>query len=362
MILSHKIFQTRSALLRKLYNLLLENKQDLAAIITAECGKPIGESLGEVEYGASFIEWFADVARHTYGSIVPSPFANKRFLVQKEPIGVAAIITPWNFPNAMITRKIGAALAAGCTTVIKPAAEAPLSAVALAKLVADAGFPAGAVNVITCSKEDSPTVGSELCSNVAVKKLSFTGSTNVGKLLMKQCAQTVKRVSLELGGNAPFIVFDDADIDAAIQGCIASKFRNTGQTCVCVNRIFVQDGVYEKFTEKLAEALTSMRQGHGLYSEHALGPVISRDAVEKVTRHVSDAVSKGAKVFFRGETTSSNGHYYPATVLTNVPYSSVIAREETFGPVAAVFRFKTEQQGKVQVQPKLLAIVKCSVR
>ena len=336
-----KTAKERSTVLHRWYDLMLEHKEDLAKIMTLEQGKPLTEAQGEVVYGASFIEWFAEEGKRTYGDTIPGHLADKRIVVIKQPIGVVAAITPWNFPNAMITRKAGPALAAGCPVVIKPATETPYSALALAELADRAGFPAGAVNVVTGSARD---IGGELTSNPIVRKLSFTGSTEIGKLLMRQCADTMKKVSMELGGNAPFIVFDDADLDAAVQGALASKYRNTGQTCVCANRLYVQDGVYEEFSEKLTAAVNAMKVANGLEEGTTQGPLINQAAVDKVKEHIDDAVSKGAKVIAGGKTHDLGGNFFEPTILADVTQGMLITVEETFGPVAPLIRFNTEEQ------------------
>jgi succinate-semialdehyde dehydrogenase/glutarate-semialdehyde dehydrogenase len=331
----------RANLLRAWYNLMVENQDDLARLMTAEQGKPVAESKGEIAYAAAFIEWFAEEAKRVYGDTIPAPWPGKRIVVLKQPVGVVASITPWNFPAAMITRKCAPALAAGCPVVIKPASFTPYSALALAELAERAGIPAGVVNVITGSARE---IGGEMTSNPIVRKLSFTGSTEIGKKLMEQCAATVKKISLELGGNAPFIVFDDADVDAAVQGAMASKFRNTGQTCVCANRIYVQDGIYDAFAEKLAAAAKAMKVGNGLTGETQQGPLIEMAGLEKVEEHVKDATDKGAKVITGGKRHALGGTYYEPTVLTGMTAEMKIAHEETFGPVAPLFRFKTEEE------------------
>ena len=332
----------RANILRKWFNLILENQEDLARLMTLEQGKPLAEAKGEVVYGASFIEWFAEEAKRIYGDTIPQHQADKRIVVVKQPVGVVAAITPWNFPNAMITRKCAPALAAGCPVVIKPATQTPYSAFALAELAERAGVPAGIINIVTGSAKE---IGGEMTSSPIVRKLSFTGSTEVGKLLMQQCASTVKKVSLELGGNAPFLVFDDADLDAAVEGAIISKFRNTGQTCVCANRILVQDGVYDAFAEKLAAAVKKLKVGPGLEEGVSQGPLIDQAALEKVEEHVADATSKGAKVLLGGARHERGGTFYQPTVLTDVTTQMKVTREETFGPVAPLFRFKTEEEG-----------------
>jgi succinate-semialdehyde dehydrogenase / glutarate-semialdehyde dehydrogenase len=330
----------RAAILRKLADLMLANADDLAVIMTAEQGKPLTESKGEIAYAASFIEWFSEEAKRIYGDTIPGHQADKRIVVIKEPIGVVAAITPWNFPNAMITRKCAPALAAGCPVVIKPATMTPFSATALAELAHRAGIPAGVLNVVTGS---ASAIGGEMSSNPIVRKLSFTGSPEIGKLLMQQCASTVKKVSMELGGNAPFIVFDDADLDAAVDGAIASKYRNTGQTCVCANRLLVQDGVYDRFAEKLKTAVGKLKVGDGLKGETQQGPLIDMKAVEKVEEHIADAVKKGAEVILGGKRHALGHSFFEPTILANVTPQMAVAREETFGPVAPLFRFNTEE-------------------
>jgi succinate-semialdehyde dehydrogenase/glutarate-semialdehyde dehydrogenase len=337
-----KTAKERAAILRKLYSLLMENQEDLAQLITAECGKPIFEGRGEVAYGASFIEWFGEEAKRVYGDVIPAPFNDRRIVVDKQPIGVCVAITPWNFPIAMVTRKVGPALAAGCPIILKPAEDTPLSALALVELANRAGVPAGVFSVITTSS--GPRVGTEMTSNPIVRKLSFTGSTATGKILMRQCADTVKKLSLELGGNAPFIVFDDADVDAAVKGAIASKYRNTGQTCVCVNRFLVQDGIYDLFAEKLVAAVEAMKIGAGAQEGNDQGPLINAAGLAKVEDHIQDAVSKGAKTATGGKRHSLGGTYYEPTVLTGITTDMKIAKEETFGPVSALFRFETEAE------------------
>jgi len=336
-----KTGKERAAILRRWFNLLLENQEDLAILMTTEQGKPLTESRGEVLYGASFIEWFAEEAKRVYGDVIPEPLPNRRIVVIKQPIGVVAAITPWNFPIAMITRKCAPALAVGCPVVVKPAKSTPFCALALAELAEQAGIPKGVFNVVTGSALE---IGNELTANPIVRKLSFTGSTSIGKLLMAQCAKTVKKVSLELGGNAPFIVFDDADIDKAVQGALASKYRNMGQTCVCTNRLIVQDSVYEAFSEKLAQAVSQLKVGDGLESETQQGPLIDQAAVEKVEEHIEDAISQGAKILCGGKRHALGGTFFEPTVLIHVLPSMKVAREETFGPVAPIFRFKTEEE------------------
>jgi len=331
----------RAAVLRRWFDLIVRHQDDLARIMTLEQGKPLAESRGEVLYGAAFIEWFAEEGKRAYGDTIPSHAPDKRIVVIKQPVGVVGCITPWNFPIAMITRKVGPALAAGCTVVAKPASQTPFSALALAVLAEDAGIPPGVLNVITGS---AAAIGGELTTNPVVRKISFTGSTEIGKVLMAQCAGTVKKLSLELGGNAPFIVFDDADLDAAVEGAIASKYRNTGQTCVCANRLLVQDAVYDRFAEKLAAAVDRLKVGSGLEEGVTQGPLIDAAAVEKVESHVADAVSKGAVVLRGGARHGTTGRFYAPTILTNVTSAMAVAREETFGPVAPLFRFSTEAE------------------
>ncbi|MEN9759207.1 MAG: hypothetical protein RL676_356 [Pseudomonadota bacterium] len=334
----------RSARLKKWNDLILANADALAALMTAEQGKPLAEAKGEVLYGASFVEWFAEEAKRVYGDVIPSPIAGRRLLVFKEPIGVAAAITPWNFPLAMITRKCAPAIAAGCTVVVKPAEATPLTALALADLALQAGFPAGVFNVVVGDGPAAPEIGKVLCEDTRVRKVSFTGSTEVGRILLRQSADTVKKLSLELGGNAPFIVFDDADVDAAVEGAIASKYRNAGQTCVCANRIYVQDGIYDLFAQKLAEKVGQLRVGPGTQSGVQIGPLIEPAALEKVKTHVSDALAGGAKVLVGGKSHALGGLFFEPTVMTEVKPSMLVSREETFGPVAPLFRFKTEQE------------------
>ncbi|MFT3913144.1 MAG: NADP-dependent succinate-semialdehyde dehydrogenase [Anaeromyxobacteraceae bacterium] len=331
----------RATILRRWFDLLMANQEDLATLMTAEQGKPMTESRGEIAYSASFIEWFSEEARRLYGDIIPGHQADKRILVTKEPIGVVAAITPWNFPSAMITRKAGPALAAGCTVVLKPASATPFSALALAELGERAGLPPGVFNVVT---GDSGAIGTELTTNPIVRKISFTGSTEVGKKLMAQCAGTVKKVSLELGGNAPFIVFDDADLDAAVVGAIQSKYRNSGQTCVCTNRLLVQAGVYEAFARKLADAVAKLKVGDGLAAETQQGPLIDEAAVKKVEEHIADAVAKGAKVVTGGQRHALGGTFFQPTVLTGATKEMMVSREETFGPLAPLYRFETEDE------------------
>ncbi len=336
-----KTAKERATILRKWFDLMMENQEDLAKMMTAEQGKPLKESMGEIVYAASFIEWFAEEGKRVYGDTIPQHAPGKRIVVTKEPIGVCAAITPWNFPAAMITRKCGPALAAGCTMVVKPATATPYSALALAVLAERAGVPAGVFSVVTGA---SGAIGGEMTSNPIIRKLTFTGSTEIGKLLMEQCAGTVKKTSMELGGNAPFIVFNDADIDEAVLGAMASKFRNTGQTCVCANRLLVQDGVYEEFSMKLATAVEEMRVGDGLKGETEQGPMIDMAAVEKVEEHIQDAVSKGAKVISGGSRHDLGGTFFQPTVLAEVNTDMKVTKEETFGPVAPLYRFETEEQ------------------
>ncbi|GLX16102.1 NAD-dependent succinate-semialdehyde dehydrogenase [Pseudomonas straminea] len=332
----------RAARLRTWYELMLANQDDLAQIMTAEQGKPLAEARGEVLYAASFIEWFAEEAKRVYGDTIPGHQADKRLIVTKEPIGVAAAITPWNFPAAMITRKAGPALAAGCAMVLKPAPQTPFSALALAVLAERAGIPAGLFSVLPADAERSREVGGELCANPIVRKLSFTGSTGVGIKLMEQCAPTLKKLSLELGGNAPFIVFDDADLDAAVEGAMVAKYRNAGQTCVCANRLYVQDGVYDDFAEKLAAAVAKLKVGSGTEAGVTTGPLIDANAVAKVQSHLADALEKGARVLQGGQ--ALGGNFFAPTVLADVTSAMRVAREETFGPLAPLFRFSDEAE------------------
>ncbi|WP_019702276.1 NADP-dependent succinate-semialdehyde dehydrogenase [Paracidovorax oryzae] len=331
----------RAAILRRWNDLMLANADDLAAIMTAEQGKPLAEAKGEVTYAASFIEWFAEEGKRVHGDTLASPAADKRIVVLKEPIGVCAAITPWNFPAAMITRKAGPALAAGCPMVLKPASATPLSALALAVLAEEAGVPPGVFSVLTGGSSD---IGGEMTSNPLVRKLSFTGSTETGRALMRQSADTIKKLSLELGGNAPFIVFDDADLDAAVQGAIASKFRNAGQTCVCANRIYVQAGVYDAFAEKLAEAVRRLKVGNGMDEGVEQGPLIDEAAVKKVQEHLQDAVAKGARILTGGKPHALGGTFFEPTVLTGATPQMQLSREETFGPVAPLFRFESDEE------------------
>jgi succinate-semialdehyde dehydrogenase / glutarate-semialdehyde dehydrogenase len=334
-----KTAKERAGILKKWFTLMMENQEDLAQILTAEQGKPLGESRGEIAYGASFIEWFAEEARRVYGETIPVPFPNGRAVVIKQPVGVIACITPWNFPNAMITRKAGAALAAGCAMVVKPAGETPLSALAMAELGERAGIPAGVFSVITGSARD---IGAEMTSSPIVRGLTFTGSTEIGRLLMAQSAPTIKKLGLELGGNAPFIVFDDADLDAAVAGAMASKYRNNGQTCVCANRLYVQEGVYDAFAEKLSVAVKKLKVGNGVEDGVTTGPLINAAAVKKVEEHIADALSKGGKLATGGK--AMGGNFFEPTIITGVTADMAVAREETFGPVAPLFKFKTEEE------------------
>ncbi|MEN5303279.1 MULTISPECIES: NADP-dependent succinate-semialdehyde dehydrogenase [unclassified Pseudomonas] len=329
----------RSNKLRRWFELMIENQDDLARLMTTEQGKPLAEAKGEIAYAASFIEWFAEEAKRVYGDTIPGHQPDKRLIVIKQPIGVTAAITPWNFPAAMITRKAGPALAAGCTMVLKPASQTPYSALALVELATRAGIPAGVLSVVTGSAGE---VGGELTGNSLVRKLSFTGSTEIGRQLMEECAKDIKKVSLELGGNAPFIVFDDADLDKAVEGAIISKYRNNGQTCVCANRIYVQDGVYDAFAQKLAAAVAKLKIGNGLEEGTTTGPLIDGKAVAKVQEHIEDAVGKGAKVLSGGKLIE--GNFFEPTILVDVPKTAAVAKEETFGPLAPLFRFKDEAE------------------
>jgi succinate-semialdehyde dehydrogenase/glutarate-semialdehyde dehydrogenase len=335
----------RAAVMMRWYQLLLQHADDLARIMTAEQGKPLAEARGEVTYGASFIEWFAEEARRVHGETIPTTDNNKRYLAIRQPIGVCAAITPWNFPIAMITRKVAPAIAAGCPVVIKPAEATPLSALALAELAQRAGLPAGVLNVLPADAANSIEIGKVMCSSDVVRHLSFTGSTEVGRILMRQCANTVKKLSLELGGNAPFIVFDDADLDAAVEGAVASKYRNAGQTCVCANRIYVQSGLYDAFVEKLAARVSGMKVGNGFEPDVSQGPLIEDDAMAKVREHVADALAKGARLVAGGHELPELGkRFYAPTVLADATGEMLCAREETFGPVAPVFRFENEAE------------------
>ena len=336
-----KTARERSVVLRRWYDLMMENQEDLAILMTLEQGKPLAESRGEIAYAASFIEWFAEEGKRIYGDTIPQHQSDKRIVILKEPIGVVAAITPWNFPSAMITRKAGPALASGCTVVLKPASYTPYSALALAELAERAGVPKGAFNVVTGSAE---AIGGELTANPVVRKFTFTGSTEIGKVLMQQCAGTVKKMSLELGGNAPFIVFDDADLDAAVAGTIASKYRNSGQTCVCTNRLLVQDGVYETFAGSLAREVEKLQVGNGLSEGAQQGPLIDPAAVEKVEGHIADAVGKGARIVTGGKRHALGGTFFQPTILADVTRDMAVAREETFGPLAPLFRFSTEEE------------------
>ncbi|RVD41213.1 NAD-dependent succinate-semialdehyde dehydrogenase [Mesorhizobium sp. M4A.F.Ca.ET.020.02.1.1] len=329
----------RAAILRKWHELMVANADELAAILTAEMGKPFAEARGEILYAAAYVEWYAEEAKRVYGETIPAPSNDKRMIVIKQPVGVVGTITPWNFPAAMIARKVAPALAVGCTVVSKPAEQTPLSALALAVLAEQAGVPAGVFNVIV--GEDGPAIGKELCGNDKVRKISFTGSTEVGRILMRQCADQIKKVSLELGGNAPFIVFDDADLDAAVEGALASKYRNAGQTCVCANRLYVQSGVYDAFAARLAAKVAAMPVGDGFEAGVMVGPLIDDKGLAKVESHVQDAVSKGAKVLTGGKRIEGAGTFFSPTVLTGVTSGMQVAREETFGPVAPLFRFDT---------------------
>ncbi len=331
----------RAAILRKLFDLMIANTDDLALIMTAEQGKPLAEAKGEIAYAASFIEWFAEEGKRVYGDTIPQTVKGKRILVMKEPIGVFAAVTPWNFPAAMITRKAGPGWAAGCTGVVRPASQTPFSALAIAVLAERAGMPAGVCNIITGPAGET---GKELTTNPLVRKFSFTGSTEVGRLLLQQCASTIKKTSMELGGNAPFIVFDDADLDAAVQGAMASKYRNTGQTCVCANRLLVQDGVYDAFAAKLKAAVEGLKVGPGTEAGVTQGPLINKDAVAKVEEHIADATKKGAKVLTGGKRHEKGGNFFQPTILVDVPHDALAFREETFGPLAPLFRFKTEEE------------------
>lgn len=336
-----KTAKERSQLLRKWYELIIEHQDELAHIMTLEQGKPLAEAKGEILYAASFVEWFGEEAKRLYGDLIPGPQTNKRVLVMKQPVGVTAAITPWNFPSSMITRKAAPALAAGCTMVLKPAPQTPYSALALGELAERAGIPKGVFNIVT---GDAIAIGNELTNNPIVRKLSFTGSTNVGRLLMAQCANDLKKVSLELGGNAPFIVFEDADLDAAVQGAIASKFRNNGQTCVCTNRLYVHDKVYDSFAEKLVTAVNDFKVGNGLDPETTMGPLIDQNAVAKVESHITNAVAKGARILSGGKLHKLGGTFFEPTVLIDVPSDADVAKEETFGPLAPIFRFTNENE------------------
>ncbi|HUP96759.1 MAG TPA: NAD-dependent succinate-semialdehyde dehydrogenase [Usitatibacter sp.] len=334
------VAKERSKILRRWFDLIVANVDDLAALLTAEQGKPLAEAKGEILYGASFVEWFAEEAKRVYGDVIPTPTNDRRIIVIKQPIGVVAAITPWNFPNAMITRKVAPGLAVGCTFVLKPAEQTPFSALALAELAERAGIPKGVLNMVT---GDAVAIGKEMCASPIVRKVTFTGSTEVGRILMRQSADTVKKLSLELGGNAPFIVFDDADLDAAAEGALASKYRNAGQTCVCANRIYVQDTVYDSFAAKLAEKIKGFKVGRGSDSGVNIGPLIDAQGLAKVEDHVADAVGKGAKVILGGKRHSLGGRFYEPTLLTEVTPEMKVSREETFGPVAPLYRFKKDE-------------------
>ncbi len=339
-----KSAKERAQVLRRWFDLMMAAQDDLATLMTAEQGKPLAESKGEVAYGASFVEWFAEEGKRAYGDVIPAHTGDKRIVVIKQPVGVVAAITPWNFPIAMITRKVAPALAAGCPVVVKPAEDTPLSALALCVLAQRAGLPDGLLSVVTCSKQNAPKVGGEMTGNALVRKVSFTGSTPTGKILLRQSADTVKKVSMELGGNAPFIVFDDADVDAAVAGAMASKYRNTGQTCVCANRILVQDGIYDAFVERLVAAVSEMRVGPGLEGETQQGPLINQAAFEKVERHIEDAISKGGRVVLGGKQHSLGGTFFEPTVMVDMTTDMLVASEETFGPLSPIFRFKTDDE------------------
>jgi len=334
----------RAGFMRKWFDLILQNKDDLAILMTLEQGKPLAESSGEVVYGASFIEWYAEEAKRVSGTIPTTIWGDKRFMVLKQPVGVCVAITPWNFPNAMITRKIAPAMAAGCTIVIKPAEQTPLSALALAELAIRAGIPEGVVNIITADADRSVAIGKTLCASPIVRHLSFTGSTEVGRILMAQCAPTVKKLGLELGGHAPFIVFEDADIDAAVTGAIASKYRNSGQTCVCANRIYVHKKVHDVFVEKFAKAVQTIKVGNGMDAGVSQGPLIDQAALEKVERHIADALSKGAKLVTGGKPSPLGGTFYEPTILANISSNMLITYEETFGPVAPIIPFESDDE------------------
>ncbi|MHB1220284.1 MAG: NADP-dependent succinate-semialdehyde dehydrogenase [Alphaproteobacteria bacterium] len=336
-----KTAKERSAILRKWFDLMIQHKEDLARIMTAEQGKPLTESRGEIVYGASFVEWFAEEGKRVYGDVIPQPMPGRRIVVTKEPVGVVGAITPWNFPNAMITRKCAPALAAGCTVVSKPASETPYSALALAELAERAGIPKGVFNVVTGSAKE---IGAELTSNPIVRKITFTGSTEIGKQLIQQCAGTVKKMSMELGGHAPFIVFDDADLDAAVEGAMQSKFRNMGQTCVCANRMYAQDGIYDEFVSRLSQAVSGLKVGNGMDDGVTQGPLINLAAVDKVEEHIEDAVSKGARLVVGGKRHALGGSFYQPTILADVKAGMKITKEETFGPVAPIIRFKEESE------------------
>ena len=335
-----KTAKERAIILRKWYELMMENQDELGALLTLEQGKSLTEAKGEIAYGAGFIEWFAEEGKRVYGDTIPSPFPDKRTIVIKQPIGVVGAITPWNFPNAMITRKAGPALAAGCTIVVKPASATPFSAIALAKLAEEAGIPKGVFNVVTGS---ASSISKELCSNGTVTKLSFTGSTDIGKLLMRDCAENIKKLSLELGGNAPFMVFNDADVDAAIEGALISKYRNSGQTCVCTNRFIVQSGVYDEFIQKLSDKVSKLKVSDGMEDGCEQGPLIDTKAVAKVQEHIEDAVSKGAKLVTGGK--CIKGSFFEPTIVKDVTVDMMVARDETFGPLAPIFKFESDEEG-----------------
>ena len=339
-----KSAKERASVMRKWFDLVIQNTQDLATLMTLEQGKPLVEAAGEVAYGASFIEWFAEEAKRVAGSIPSTTWSDKRLIVMKQPIGVCVAITPWNFPIAMITRKIAPAMAAGCTIVIKPAELTPLSALALAELAQRAGVPAGVVNILTADADQSIAIGKTLCASPVVRHLSFTGSTEVGRILMAQCAPTVKKLALELGGHAPFIVFEDADIDAAVSGAMASKYRNSGQTCVCANRFYVHKNVLDQFVEKFAKAIQVIKVGNGMEAGTTQGPLIEQAALEKVEKHVADALSKGAKLISGGKRSSLGGTFYEPTILSNVTNDMLITYEETFGPVAPIIAFESDEE------------------
>ncbi|OGB25460.1 MAG: succinate-semialdehyde dehydrogenase (NADP(+)) [Burkholderiales bacterium RIFCSPLOWO2_02_FULL_57_36] len=341
---SAKTGKERAGIMRKWFELMLAHADDLAALMTAEQGKPLAEAKGEVMYGASFIEWFAEEAKRVNGDVMSSTWSDKRMVVLKQPIGVCASITPWNFPIAMITRKVAPAVAAGCTIVIKPAEQTPLSALAMAELAHRAGMPPGVINIVTADADKSIEVGKVLCSSPIVRHLSFTGSTPVGRILMQQCAPTIKKLGLELGGHAPFIVFDDADLEAAVEGALVSKYRNAGQTCVCTNRFYVHESIYDAFVEKLAAGAAKIKVGNGFETDVVQGPLIDEQAIAKVEEHVADALAKGAKIESGGKLHALGGHFYEPTVLSNITSDMKIMREETFGPVAAVIKFKTEDE------------------
>ncbi len=339
-----KTAKERAAIMRRWFELIIANTDDLALLMTTEQGKPLAEARGEVAYGASFVEWFAEEAKRAYGDVIPTVWPDRRLLVVKEPVGVCGAITPWNFPVAMIARKCAPGLAVGCPTVVKPAEQTPYCALALAELAERAGVPKGVFNVVTGDGEAAPAIGGELCANPIVRKLSFTGSTEVGRILIRQSAQTVKKLSMELGGNAPFIVFDDADLDAAVEGAMVSKYRNTGQTCVCANRIYVQDSVYDAFSEKLTTKVRELKVGPGTEPGIAQGPLIDANALAKVEEHVADAVAKGARLMAGGRRHPLGGTFYEPTVLADVTQQMKVAREETFGPVSPLFRFRDEKE------------------